>query len=61
MIVHVTHGIKNTRTQELNPHCLHSFNDRVKPGYKRDVCDALMTSRPFSCINTQNEYMVFAS
>ena len=23
-------GIKNTRTQELNPHSLHSFNDRVK-------------------------------
>ena len=26
------HGIKNTRTQELNLHCLHSFNDRVEPG-----------------------------
>ena len=25
------HGIKNTRTQELNPHSWHSFNDRVKP------------------------------
>ena len=24
-------GIKNTRTQELNPHSLHSFIDRVKP------------------------------
>ena len=24
-------GIKNTRTQELNLHCWHSFNDRVKP------------------------------
>ena len=47
MVLHVTHRIKNTRTQELNPHSLHSFNDRVKPGYKRDVCDALMTSRPF--------------
>ena len=23
-------GIKNTRTQELNPHSWHSFNDRVK-------------------------------
>ena len=42
------HGIKNTRTQELNLHSWHSFNDRVKPGDKRDVCDALMTSRPFS-------------
>ena len=39
-------GIKNTRTQELNPHSWHSFNDRVKPGDKRDVCDALVTSRP---------------
>ena len=25
------HGIKNTRTQELNPHFWHSFNDRVEP------------------------------
>ena len=41
------HGIKNTRTQELNPHSWHSFNDRVKPGDKRDVCDILVTSRPF--------------
>ena len=41
------HGIKNTRTQELNLHSLHSFNDRVKPGYKRDVCDAQVTSRPW--------------
>ena len=24
-------GIKNTHTQELNPHSWHSFNDRVKP------------------------------
>ena len=41
------HGIKNTHTQELNPHFSHSFNDRVEPGYKRDVCDTLVTSRPF--------------
>ena len=40
------HEIKNTRTQELNPHFSHSFNDRVEPGYKRDVCDILVTSRP---------------
>ena len=25
---HVTHGIKNTRTQELNLHCSHSFMER---------------------------------
>ena len=37
----------NTRTQELDPHCSHSFNDRVEPGYKRDVCDIQVTSRPF--------------
>ena len=41
------HGIKNTRTQELNSHSWHSFNDRVEPGYKRDVCDALVPSRPW--------------
>ena len=55
------HGIKNTRTQELNLHSWHSFNDRVKPGYKRDVCDALMTSRPFFCINTYDKDRGFAS
>ena len=55
------HGIKNTRTQELNLHSSHSFNDRVEPGYKRDVCDALVTSRAFFGINTQNKYKVFAS
>ena len=41
------HGIKNTRTQGLDPHSLHSFNEKRAWIYKRDVCDARVTSRPF--------------
>ena len=54
------HGIKNTHTQELNLHSSHSFNDRVEPGYKRDVGDLQMRSRPFFSfidwnVHTQNK------
>ena len=53
-------GIKITRTQELNPHSWHSFNDRVEPGYKRDVGDLQMRSHPFFSftdwnVHTQNK------
>ena len=39
-------GKEHTET-EFDPHFSHSFNDRVEPGNKRDVCEVLMTSRPF--------------
>ena len=47
-------GIKNMHTQELNLHFSHSFNDRVKPGDKRDVCDLQMRSRPFYKSNNKS-------
>ena len=36
---------------------------RVEPGYKRDVCDARVTSHPFvfTIFNTQNTNIEFAS
>ena len=47
MVIHVTLWGKEHTDTELDPHCWHSFNDRVKPGDKRDVCDVRVTSRPF--------------
>ena len=55
------HRIKNTRTQELNLHSSHSFNDRVKPGVQSGRVWRPNDVTPIFCINTQNKYKVFAS
>ena len=36
--IHVTPWGKEHTHNRLDPHASHSFNDRVKPGYKRDAC-----------------------
>ena len=55
------HRIKNTRTQELNLHSSHSFNDRVKPWVQAGRVWRPSDVTPIFCINTHNEDRVFAS
>ena len=46
MEIHVTPWENEHAHTESDPHSWHSFIDRVEPGYKRDVCEVLVTSRP---------------
>ena len=58
--VHVTSwGIEHTDTR-FDPDKFNEKN-RVEPGYKRDVCEVRMTSRPFYKSNTRSQCKVFAS
>ena len=47
MEIHVTPWENEHAHTESDPHSWHSFIDRVEPGYKREVCEVLVTSRPF--------------